>query len=262
MLQPVVDRLPAVSRPTSFRQDTSISAARGGEIRELCHRLFESLGLQYADAEWISQRAVITTKNVHLEEIKAIVGAMIPGELRVYKSHDYVEAEDGQRIISEADNSDSETAEHSNDGQANATGEDEEDLDEIQPAAPPQPPADNGQDEDETVEHVPAEADFNPTGAAAELAYPFELLNTLTAGSVLPDHERKLKKNYIMMLLRNRNIAEGHVNGARYQVVRMTNSLLILKPSMGIHAKKILAFSKMPCGPGDEKILIHVFKRV
>ena len=65
-----------------------------------------------------------------------------------------------------------------------------------------------------------------------------------------------------MILLRNLNIAEGHVNGARYQVVRMTNSLLILKSIMGIHAGKILALPKMPCGPGDEKFPIDGFKRV
>ena len=64
------------------------------------------------------------------------------------------------------------------------------------------------------------------------------------------------------MLLRNLNIAEGHVNGARYQVVRMTNSLLILKSIMGIHAGKILALPKMPCGAGDVKFLIDGFKRV
>ena len=102
------------------RIDLPSSVHKSDNIRELCHRVFEGLGLHYADTEWISQRAVITTKNFHLEEINTIVGAMIPGELRLYKSHDYVEAEDGQRIISEADNSASETAEHTNDGQVNA----------------------------------------------------------------------------------------------------------------------------------------------
>lgn len=70
----------------------------------LRHRVFDGLGLHYADTGWISSRAVITTKNVHLEEINGIVGAMLPGELRVYKSHNYVQAEDGQHILRTEEN--------------------------------------------------------------------------------------------------------------------------------------------------------------
>jgi len=95
----------------------------------------------------------------------------------------------------------------------------------------------------------------------AELSYPVEVLNTLSAGSALSDHELKLKKNFIVMLLRNLNPAHGHVNGARYQVVRMTNTLLILKSIMGVHAGKILALPRMPCSPGDENFPIQGFVR-
>ena len=70
-----------------------------------------------------------------------------------------------------------------------------------------------------------------------------------------PDHELKLKNNFIVMLLRNLNSTQGHVNGARYQVVRMSNALLILKSIMGVHAGKILALPRMPCSPGDEHFL-------
>ena len=64
------------------------------------------------------------------------------------------------------------------------------------------------------------------------------------------------------MLLRNLSIAEGLLNGAGYQVVRMKNSRLILKSIMGIRVGKILALPKMPCGPGDEKFPIDGFERV
>ena len=47
-------------------------------IRELFYRVFEGLGLHFADTKWISQIAVITTTNIYFEEINAIVGAMIP----------------------------------------------------------------------------------------------------------------------------------------------------------------------------------------
>ena len=66
-----------------------------------------------------------------------IVGAMILGEFRVYKSFKYVEAQNGQNIISEAAKTDSETGKYSSDGQGNATREVQEDLDEIQPAVSP-----------------------------------------------------------------------------------------------------------------------------
>ena len=117
-------------------------------------------------------------------------------------------------------------------------------------------------DEDENGEHISAQADFNPLGAAAELAYPVEYLNSMTAGSALPDHELKIKKGYIVMLLRNINPSDGHVNGIRYQVVRMTNNLLMLKSIMGVHKGKILSLPKMPCGSGDDQFPIDGFKRV
>ena len=61
--------------------------------------MFDGIGLHHADTEWLSDRAVITTKNVYLEEINTIVGAWIPGELKVFKSHDYVQADDGQHVV-------------------------------------------------------------------------------------------------------------------------------------------------------------------
>ncbi|CDF36420.1 ATP dependant DNA helicase [Chondrus crispus] len=67
------------------------------------------------------------------------------------------------------------------------------------------------------------------------LIYPTEMLNTLTAGSALPDHKLKLKKGFIVMLLRNLDPATGHVNGARYVIENMTNNLLFLHVTTGSH---------------------------
>ena len=56
--------------------------------------------------------------------------------------------------------------------------------------------------------------------------YPTEMLNTLKARSALPDHKLKLKKGFIVMLLRNLDPTSGHVNGARYVFENITNNLL------------------------------------
>ncbi|CDF39890.1 ATP dependant DNA helicase [Chondrus crispus] len=86
------------------------------------------------------------------------------------------------------------------------------------------------------------------------LIYPTEMLNTLTAGSDLPDHKLKLKKGFIVMLLRNLDPTSGHVNGARYVMEKMTNNLFFLRVTSGSHEGNRLCLPRMPCGPGDDKI--------
>ncbi|CDF38180.1 ATP dependant DNA helicase PIF1 [Chondrus crispus] len=86
------------------------------------------------------------------------------------------------------------------------------------------------------------------------LIYPTEMLNTLTAGSDLPDHKLKLKKGFIVMLLRNLHPTSGHVNGARYVIEKMTNNLFFLRVTSGSHEGNRLCLPRMPCGPGDDKI--------
>lgn len=67
------------------------------------------------------------------------------------------------------------------------------------------------------------------------LQYPVELLNSMEGDSSLPDHEIELKKGFLVMLLRNICPDRGHVNGARYVVVDMTDNLLFLKSVSGTH---------------------------
>ncbi|CDF38382.1 ATP dependant DNA Helicase PIF1 [Chondrus crispus] len=93
------------------------------------------------------------------------------------------------------------------------------------------------------------------------LIYPTELLNTLTAWSALPDHKLKLKKGFIVMLLRNLNPATGHVSGARYVIENMTNNLLVLRVTAGSHEGNRLCLHRMPCGPGDDNFPIPGFTR-
>ncbi|CDF40018.1 unnamed protein product [Chondrus crispus] len=84
------------------------------------------------------------------------------------------------------------------------------------------------------------------------LIYPTEMLNTLTAGSDLPDHKLKLKKGFIVMLLRNLHPTSGHVNGARYVIEKMTNNLFFLRVTSGSHEGNRLCLPRMPCRPGDD----------
>ncbi|CDF36818.1 partial DNA helicase [Chondrus crispus] len=93
------------------------------------------------------------------------------------------------------------------------------------------------------------------------LFYPTEMLNTLTAVSALSDHNLKLKKGFIVMLLRNVDPATGHVNGARYVTENMTNNLLFLRVTTGSHQGNRLCLPRMPCGPGDDNFPIPGFTR-
>ncbi|CDF39734.1 unnamed protein product [Chondrus crispus] len=93
------------------------------------------------------------------------------------------------------------------------------------------------------------------------LIYPTEMLNTLTAGSALPDHKLKLKKGFIDMLLPNLDPAIGHVNGARYGIENMTNNLLFLRVTAGSHEGNRLCLPRIPCGPGDDNFPISGFTR-
>ncbi len=68
---------------------------------------------------------------------------------------------------------------------------------------------------------------------AMELKYPQELLNSINAGSSLPDHESKLNEGFVVMLLRNRRQDYGHLNSTRYVVPNMTKNSLFLRAISG-----------------------------
>ena len=71
-----------------------------------------------------------------------------------------------------------------------------------------------------------------------------------------------LKKGYIVMLLRNIRPLDGHCNGTRYIVDKMTNSLLFLRVAVGAHKGAKLLLPRMPCGPGDNDFPVPGFQRL
>ncbi len=64
---------------------------------------------------------------------------------------------------------------------------------------------------------------------AMELKYPLELLDSIDAGSSLPDHEIKLKKVFVVMLLPNMRQICGNVNSTWYIIANVTKNLLFLQ---------------------------------
>ncbi len=83
--------------------------------------------------------------------------------------------------------------------------------------------------------------------AAAELRYPQELLNSIEAGPSLPDHEIRVKKGFVVMLLRKIKPSLGHVNGTRYAIERMTQNLLFLKSVSRSQKGNRLTLPRMNC---------------
>ena len=65
--------------------------------------MFHRIEINFAYTGWVSKRAVLTKKNVYLEKIKMIVGALIHGNLATFNSEFSMQREDGtQEEIFEA----------------------------------------------------------------------------------------------------------------------------------------------------------------
>ncbi len=96
---------------------------------------------------------------------------------------------------------------------------------------------------------------------STELKYPQELLNSIEAGSSLPDHEIKLKKGFVVLFLRNTRLNRGHVNGTRYVVMNMTKNLLFLQAVSGTAKGNPLVLLWMNCIPGMYDFAIPGFRR-
>lgn len=60
------------------------------------------------------------------------------------------------------------------------------------------------------------------------LWYFFDILNTLTVGSSLPDHMPILKNGYNVMLLRYLYINNSYVNVTRYIIENISNNVIFL----------------------------------
>ena len=70
-----------------------------------------------------------------------------------------------------------------------------------------------------------------------EHQYPIEFLNSLTP-SGLPPHQLLLKKHVSVMLLRNLDPYNGHVNGARYAIRALHRHVIVAVVATGTHAGK------------------------
>ena len=98
--------------------------------------------------------------------------------------------------------------------------------------------------------------------AKSELCYPQELLNRISAGAAMRDHNHLLKKGFIVMLLHSTYAKDRHASGTLYVVTGMTNNALFLKVAAGQHKGKPLTLPRIKSSPGDENFVIQGLKRL
>ena len=91
--------------------------------------------------------------------------------------------------------------------------------------------------------------------------YPTEMVKTWTTGYALPNHRLKLKRGFIVMLLRHLDPTAGHVNSARNVIENMTNNLLFLRVTTRSRDGSRLCLPRMPCGLVDDNFPIPGFTR-
>ena len=83
--------------------------------------------------------------------------------------------------------------------------------------------------------------------------YPQEFLNSVNLSS-LPPHILELKPGTPIMLLRNLDPANGHVNGARYFVKDLKNSVIIAELAIGPYKGNTLMIPRIPFKPEDKTL--------
>ena len=81
-----------------------------------------------------------------------------------------------------------------------------------------------------------------------EHQYPIEFFNSLTP-SGLPPHRLLLKKHTSVMLLRNLDPYNGHVNGARYAIRALHRHVIVAVVATGTHAGKEIYLPRIPFVP-------------
>ena len=95
----------------------------------------------------------------------------------------------------------------------------------------------------------------------AELQYPQELLNSIEGSASFPDHEIKLKKGLIVIILRNIKPCFGHVNGTRYLVERISANFLFLTSVFCSKKGTRLTLPRMICSVPADDFPIAGFRR-
>ena len=98
---------------------------------------------------------------------------------------------------------------------------------------------------------------LNPTKA---VQFPTEYLNHVTS-SGMPDHVLVLKRGSPIMLLRNMDKKNGHVNGARYVVIDMKPKLIYALGIGESNKGKILLIPRIIFHPKDPEIPLEMERR-
>ena len=111
--------------------------------------------------------------------------------------------------------------------------------------------ADVGEVNNFMIKHFPGELkEYKSSDSVAENEhqYPIEFLNSLTP-SGLPPHHLLLKKHASIMLLRNLDPFNGHVNGARYAIRALHKNIIVAVIATGTHAGKEIYLPRIPLIP-------------
>ena len=90
--------------------------------------------------------------------------------------------------------------------------------------------------------------------------YPTEFLNTVNI-SGMPPHKMSLKINAPIMLLRNMDPKNGHCNGSRYILMRISHRLLEAKLLSGEHAGATLLIPRILLSPSDTDLPFTLRRR-
>ena len=85
----------------------------------------------------------------------------------------------------------------------------------------------------------------------SDTVYPVEFLNTLRS-SGMPPHKLNLKVGCSIILLRNLDPRNGHVNGTRYVVRKLYQRIIEAEIAFGDHAGSIIFIPRIPICPSDE----------
>lgn len=91
--------------------------------------------------------------------------------------------------------------------------------------------------------------------------YPLKLLKSLSHESPLMSRMPRLKKGFIMVLLRNTDPKNSHLNGTWYIVENMTNKVLFMWISKTVRISAKLTLALITCGLRDSSSPVPGFRR-
>ena len=93
-----------------------------------------------------------------------------------------------------------------------------------------------------------------------EKNFPTEWLNRIQLASI-PDHIMELKKGMPIMLIRNLDPINGHVNGARYVILSCNKRIIHARLSIGPHKGKEILIPRIVFLPQDKSLPFEFERR-